>query len=1471
MKSLSLFLFLISFAILAYKPLPPGAGTAVKPNVLFVIDTSGSMRGSRIASTKAALIQLMDDTAISSSIRLGLTRFPNQNPANMLVVPINDSTNIVPGNTHKTHVEIMKDEISALPASGGTPLESAIDKSRKYFLGNGGTDVCKPVAYTYYGSNACQTPIIDKCQKNYVILFTDGQPNGTLNNVSDAAYDCYNHGLTGATDINGNALVDTRLLVYAIAFGGATNVDYIASGTSNTGTVYNPAGGGTEKGYDASNTTELKAQFDKIITDIGAKNITATSPTLIPGFAGPENDVMYLTNFQPREDKQWTGHLYKYKLTTSGTNVLDGAPVWDLHTTLLAKNIDNRKVFTICRDINAATSNADPVTDFTLDNSVAIAFCMLQRATGGAGNAMLSKIETPQNWQSPNPIPADCNEHTTCKNGDSNCWTTIPNGGGCTPRRQWNDPTCVGSENIVDMIDNEYATYQNICYFEDFDDYALGQSLPPGFTFDCSPVDTSINIPGYGTYTITKRDKARAIQRYLCQHNNTFCGCFERWEGVVNGQPSNGKSLACINPVTHLEDNTICGGVNSTIRDPDKASCYNGYCVGPTIDYDNVSIWNPGEDGVYDNNLNNTITIQGNNSDKTGKIELTLKNLDFDSSTNGNVVTNGSIADYLVIEETRNAGGNVSHVITTRKDENGNDKRYIYSCYLGENISGVNSVSAINIPSSCLKSEIAKDVVLNFPMLSPAQVILGEDFKTRKLKLTFRSDAAGNDLAFILASYNFKPENIVTQRWAFSGEENEAPNRDGFEKDDIKLTARLIDFVRGKDSFQEDTATECKYKDDGKRDGSCDDRKYPLADIYNSRVKFVGTPSQMYTYAGYRVFQSQNIKTVAQSLLIFGANDGLLHAVNPDDGSGDEQWAFVPPTLLARLKTMVVNDDYDKTVSQFFADASVKVMDVCNGVDCDSDATNWKRVLVMGFGEAQEALMALDITKLDEPKFMWAFLNETPSIFKSPVFNDLTNCKKLKRVLRWDEYGNIYAYSNLAAELESSDDLAHDRSDHMKKTDNVLANYPEYDYSLLARTWSEPVIAQLAGTNDATGKFVAVVGAGGNYPKNDKNPNETTSDDNNSCIDYDRIYGSSVYMIDLFDNGKILTRYDLPKNTNNIPQRVPATVSILPKPQQFDISGIQNRIMAQIYTADMSGRIWRMTVDDSLVDQSATGAVVTCDDGNSNNKVCLKLYDNKSTEANKNYFFKSVAITYDGKTSNMGNTDSNDDTSIWVYGGTGDVSLDGIKNNSGNNILMAVKDRHWELDSSNKGKSIDGVGVTVDNLRLITTSNEDPLKCSKDSYKTESGWKFYLPANFKLVGEPVIVDGYVYFTVYDHGEDTVGSSECSGHLGESWLYSFKLFSACHNSAFDKMGDGSDNTDSNKLRAKLGKGIATSPVLRGNTMYFGISGEADSADGDPILGQGQRDGNIIRWDRPNGDEANTDKSTNVPFAYFREVY
>jgi type IV pilus assembly protein PilY1 len=126
------------------------------------------------------------------------------------------------------------------------------------------------------------------------------------------------------------------------------------------------------------------------------------------------------------------------------------------------------------------------------------------------------------------------------------------------------------------------------------------------------------------------------------------------------------------------------------------------------------------------------------------------------------------------------------------------------------------------------------------------------------------------------------------------------------------------------------------------------------------------------------VFTYQYADDSAETLVFFGANDGMLHAVldtsDPDiDVSGDEThhgteaWAFIPPDQLDRLKDILEGSTHPD-----YVDSSPKVYfhDVDEDGRVDSDDGD-KVILVCGLRKGGSSYFALDITDPDSPEYLW--------------------------------------------------------------------------------------------------------------------------------------------------------------------------------------------------------------------------------------------------------------------------------------------------------------------------------------------------------------------------------------------------------------------------------------------------------------------------------------------------------------------
>lgn len=137
-----------------------------------------------------------------------------------------------------------------------------------------------------------------------------------------------------------------------------------------------------------------------------------------------------------------------------------------------------------------------------------------------------------------------------------------------------------------------------------------------------------------------------------------------------------------------------------------------------------------------------------------------------------------------------------------------------------------------------------------------------------------------------------------------------------------------------------------------------------LGDIINSGMAFSGSPTLGIPDTDYRSFESANRNRV--KALFVGANDGMLHAFNTENG--EELFGYIPSWLGPKLSALT-NPSYNVTGHQSYLDGSPVVNEAKVGSD-------WKTVLVSGTGGGGQGVFALDVTNpaaFDASKVMWEF------------------------------------------------------------------------------------------------------------------------------------------------------------------------------------------------------------------------------------------------------------------------------------------------------------------------------------------------------------------------------------------------------------------------------------------------------------------------------------------------------------------
>lgn len=186
----------------AYPSLPPSLSTSVTPNVMLHIDNSGSMADSVGGVPKIQTARNVGKALIAANpdLRWGVFAFDRNAGARggRLQAPI--------GSTQA----VLNASIDALGANTNTPLAEAMLEMTRYFAGES----------SYYGKIAgtYTSPIQYRCQKNFAIVITDGEPFGDDELPGDGVRGRFDY-----TSYDSQNVAETR------SFGICTNTNNVSS------------------------------------------------------------------------------------------------------------------------------------------------------------------------------------------------------------------------------------------------------------------------------------------------------------------------------------------------------------------------------------------------------------------------------------------------------------------------------------------------------------------------------------------------------------------------------------------------------------------------------------------------------------------------------------------------------------------------------------------------------------------------------------------------------------------------------------------------------------------------------------------------------------------------------------------------------------------------------------------------------------------------------------------------------------------------------------------------------------------------------------------------------------------------------------------------------------------------------------------------------------------------------------------
>jgi len=305
-------------------------------------------------------------------------------------------------------IETLKNQIDNMRANGGTPLTNRLINAAEYFRGNFGSWQ-SPINQTYW------------CRRNFVVLITDGRPEGEGNSLAANNNGDYDHiedfmDANGVSrDYDGDSEDPDPDNIYIN--GGSDYLDDVAGylyndedlrpdvENSQNLTTYtvgftvddfllgNAALHGGGYYYPASNADELSQALRHALATIIEKTQTFTAP-VVPVQKTTSGDKMYISLFSPRQDSNfWAGYLAKLGIASDGSIVAaDGSPAtdsegklqehlldptrtpnpyWEAHTVLKNTDLSLRNIYTyLGSGLEAfSTSNSD-ITAAVLGNPV---------------------------------------------------------------------------------------------------------------------------------------------------------------------------------------------------------------------------------------------------------------------------------------------------------------------------------------------------------------------------------------------------------------------------------------------------------------------------------------------------------------------------------------------------------------------------------------------------------------------------------------------------------------------------------------------------------------------------------------------------------------------------------------------------------------------------------------------------------------------------------------------------------------------------------------------------------------------------------------------------------------------------------------------------------------------------------------------------------------------------------------------
>jgi hypothetical protein len=550
-------------------------------------------------------------------------------------------------------------------------------------------------------------------------------------------------------------------------------------------------------------------------------------------------------------------------------------------------------------------------------------------------------------------------------------------------------------------------------------------------------------------------------------------------------------------------------------------------------------------------------------------------------------------------------------------------------------------------------------------------------------------------------------------------------------------TTEIVNYVRGADVLDEDG------------DGNTTENRIVITgDVLHSEPAVV-----QYKYPD----------GTAKTMVYFGANDGMLHAVldqtdpnvniaNNETSYGTEAWAFIPPDQLHRLKDMVEGLNH-----QYYVDGSPKVYFHDLNADGLIDAGDMI-ILICGERKGGTSYFALNVTDPMKPKYMWRIdqsnskngILKLTNIFINPPDGGSFQDGDPLRI--WDHTldiqggwgpdiaayadgtmsGYSLSYENGTIPFYVGDWIGNlttaTYNDYMNggtTTPFVWGNIasiinadPDVIIAELGESWSEPQFGLVkTSSTDTTGMPVFFIGAG-------------YSSDNSA--------GAAVLAIDVL-TGQVVKKFKNNISISGMDYSIASTVATI------DEDG--NGFVDKVYVGDLGGQMWRIG---KFTDTSSNPFSFFQSDENIMNWTAEILFISDPTYERKFYYPPSVTLEngYD-----------------LVFAGTG--NREDACNPTSSDRIYCIKDTHTNsLLTESDLVDVTDPAATVPDL-------DDSTADVDQNYSIDQGWYVRLAPGEKFLAKGTVFYKTFYLTTFTPNDDPC----LPGGIGKAYALNYKTAAA----------------------------------------------------------------------------------------------